>query len=167
MRKITALKSLFVGALLAISSWGVVAGTVSFGNNGVAPFSNELIAPNLVGITDGLVQDFTFTGLANGTYNIVGDISASNMTFTSVLLNSTPWELFPDSRGRLRFGSIEVTDTQSLTVHVIGTSTNTSANYSGSLTVTMVPEPTSTAMLLGGLALIGTIIRRRNKADSA
>jgi hypothetical protein len=159
--KIVALRSLVIGALLAISSSGVLAGTSSF-TDGLAQFRNDLIAANGV-----FTQDITFTGLTVGTYSIVGDISASNMTFTSVTLNGTPWELLSDGSGRVRFGSIQVTGPASLAVHVVGNRTNASANYSGSLAVTPVPEPTSTAMLLGGLGLIVTITRRRNKVSSA
>ena len=164
MRRFIALRSLVVGALLAVSGWGAVAGTSSF-TDGLALFRNDLIVANGV-----FTQDITFTGLTIGTYSIVGDISASNMTFTSVSLNGTPWESLADGSGRVRFGSIEVTGPASLAVHVVGNRTNVLGNYSGSLAVTPVapvPEPTSMAMLLGGLGLVGTLIRRRNKGNSA
>jgi hypothetical protein len=38
--------------------------------------------------------------------------------------------------------------------------------YNGSISVAAVPEPESFAMMLAGLGLMGTIARRRNKANS-
>lgn len=156
------IKSIVAAVAIAASSFGAFATTYSF-NQGVAAFHNDTITNPSTSFS----QDLDFTGLAAGTYNILGDISGSNLSFTSVTLNGTAWNLYANVKGKFIFGDIDYTGSTPFLLHVSGTKTlNAAANYTGSLTVTAVPEPETFAMLLAGLGLMGAIARRRNKANA-
>src|SRR5450830_762854 len=138
--------TLIAAATLALSSASAFAGTYSFSGD-TAIFKSDPISNILPSFT----QDITFTNLVAGTYNILGDISGTNLNFTSVLLNGNAWSLYANSKGKFTFGDIDYTGTTPLLLHVEGTNIpNKLSNYTGSLTVTPVPEAeTSSMMLLG------------------
>lgn len=104
-------------------------------------------------------------GATPGVYDIVGSLSASNFSFSSVTLNGTAWNLTADGKGKVRFADIELTSAIPLTVSVTGSHYGTGAGaFSGELVLTPVPEPETYALMLGGLALLGFVAQRRRGA---
>jgi PEP-CTERM motif len=110
---------------------------------------------------------FSFTanladGLASGVYDIVGDISSTNFDLTSVTLNGHDWTLYTDSKGKYRFGDIDLTEATDLVIEVSGVKYGTGkGNFQGSLVLSAVPEPETYALMLAGLGAVGFMARRR------
>lgn len=104
----------------------------------------------------------TFGGLAPGLYDIVVTISGQNLTFDAVAsnLNGTPGLAF--SAGSLRFFGVEHTGVSPFVLELFGTP-ELGAKYSGEVTVTVVPEPATYGMLIGGLGILGFLARRKSK----
>jgi hypothetical protein len=72
--------------------------------------------------------------------------------------------LIQNKVGEFKYGEITYTGDSPMTLVLQGTKTSAlsqNANFSGSVNVTLVPEPQSYAMLLAGLGLMGGIARRR------
>ena len=168
------IKSLAMASVLALASLGALAqtglppksfafladGSTTFNNGAAVGGSNADAAGPIV-----FSQTFSFTGLTAGSYDISGNISGTNLAFSSVKLNSGDWTLVPGTNNR--FGIVSLTAETPLTVTVLFTTTG-DAIYSGNMIATAaVPEPETYAMLLAGLGLMGSIVRRRNKANSA
>lgn len=124
------------------------------------------------GDTSGQLNDtYTFTvpaGSANGFVGSIALTPALNVTFTSVLLDSTPFErvlsdgteLFTLNPTQLAAGSH--------TIFVNGTWGSEGGSYAGTLNFApgIVPEPTTWAMLIGGFAITGGAMRRRSQRTS-
>lgn len=155
-------KSLAVASVLALANLGAFAQTYAstFNGAGLATFASGTLATS-----SPFTATINFTGLTSGTYDVIGDISASMVNFSSVSLDGHAWNVtnFP----QFSFGYLEVTANQPVQLVLTGNSLTGNPNFSGSLQVTAVPEPESYAMLLAGLGAIGLVARRRNKADSA
>ena len=63
----------------------------------------------------------------------------------------------------IRFFGLQTTDTSPFTLTLAGAATvPAQANYAGTLSVVLVPEPETYAMLLAGLGAMGFMRRRRN-----
>jgi len=60
-----------------------------------------------------------------------------------------------------RFKGADVLTAGNYFLEVSGYATYTNASYSGTLSVSAVPEPGSLAMMLGGLAMLGVALRHR------
>lgn len=154
------LKSLAAAAVLAVASLGAAADQTSTFAGGLASFLNEPIA------LGSFSQVINFDGLASGWYSVDGVMSATNVTWSSVTLNGNLWSI--GSFGKFSFGSIEVTSSTPLSMTLIGSRPSAAtSSYSGTLTVSAVPEPESYALMLAGLGLIGTIALRRSKASQS
>lgn len=105
----------------------------------------------------------TFTGLASGVYNFVlygGALNVSNLVVT----------LGGQSVGTLAFPPVTFfasvgTDSSPFSLVLSGTP-GPMANYSGTLTVSPVPEPETYAMLLAGLGIVGMLARRRKSTQA-
>jgi len=162
--KIVNYKSLTAAAGLSLACFGAFAQTYAstFNGAGLASFNSN---SDPLATSSSFTATVNFTGLASGTYDVIGDISASMVNFSSVSLDGHAWNVtnFP----QFSFGYLEVTANQPLQLVLTGNSLTGNPNFSGSLQVTAVPEPESYAMLLAGLGAIGLVARRRNKADSA
>ncbi|MES2741037.1 MAG: FxDxF family PEP-CTERM protein [Pseudomonadota bacterium] len=92
----------------------------------------------------------------------IGTSAASNIDFTFADFNGHSLTL--NSSGPLETAYLGLTSFNGpLTLTVSGLSGAT-ASYSGSLNVVPVPEPESYALMLGGLALLGVVARRRKSA---
>ena len=161
------LKSIAAGALLAVASFaasaanqsiGVVAGPVQTFTGVGSLFSNHVV-PNDTGF-----DVLSFTGLAAGRYEVLLSYSGTNTIVTAASLNGyAPDDLSTGKKSSSGF--FDVTDNSPFTLklwgHIVGSPV--AANYNGTLTITPVPEPETYGMLLGGLALMGVVARRKAK----
>lgn len=118
-------------------------------------------------VVDGLFTDtFTFSppidpSNVDASLVTIGFDHAHNVDFSSALLNGTPMSLLPT--GIFEAGFLTPTMMAgTLTLTVTG-SAGDNASYAGTLNVTPVPEPEMYAMMLGGLALLGAMARRRKQ----
>ena len=97
------LKSIAAAAVLAVASLGAAADqTITFAAGGAADFDNDVF-----GALTSFTQVIHFDGLAGGSYNVDGVMSALNLSWSSVTLNGNSWTIA--SSGKFSFGSIEVT----------------------------------------------------------
>ena len=154
------LQSIAAAAMLALASAGACAGSATF-INGLASFdSDAFCAPGE------FLQSFSFSGLAAGTYDIVGDISATGLNFSGLQLDSAAWDLYADNKGNIRFGTIEVFagSAPALLTVAGNVSSWAAAHFDGSISVTAVPEPGTYALMLAGLGALGFSARARKRA---
>ncbi len=106
----------------------------------------------------------TFDGLAAGSYKAFLSFSSVNLHISKATLNGIDATyLFPD--GFTSIGYFNLTTTSPFELKLFGTLTDSpvAASYSGQLVVTAVPEPETYGMLLGGLALLGVVAKKRRK----
>ncbi|SHN36579.1 PEP-CTERM protein-sorting domain-containing protein [Duganella sacchari] len=97
-----------------------------------------------------------------GLLNIFSD-NAENITFKEVTLNGYKFDLSKGTTFNLATLPTTVL-TGPLKLHVFG-KYGEASSYSGTINITTaVPEPETYAMLLGGLALVGAVVRRRKAA---
>jgi len=93
--------------------------------------------------------------------------SVHNIDFTSASLNGVPLTLSPT--GDFEFGNLSTTNflngplILTVTGHS-GAEGGQFASYSGTMNISLVPEPETYAMLLAGLGLLGFMARRRNES---
>jgi len=165
--------------LLAVASALAFASTGSLANN----VDNDITAAggtNFFGVVHTDSFDFTDTF----TFNVAPIIpplgqfwqadaslvttnlgsSVHNIDFTSASLNGEPLTLSPT--GDFEFGNLSVANFAEgpLVLTVTGFSGADGgefASYSGTMNISLVPEPETYAMLLAGLGLIGFSVRRR------
>lgn len=89
-----------------------------------------------------------------------------DINFTAADLNGNPFTL--SSPGVFEFASVSVSNLSApfkITVSgtVSGVGPNDGASYSGTLSVTPVPEPGTYAMMIAGIAAIGFLAARRQR----
>ena len=152
-----------VASLLAAASMSAFAAdqTVSLtvgGDN----FFNSVALPG-DGVLSGGADVITFDGLAPGLYDIVITISGQNLAWdaAATTLNGHTGA-YDASAGRFKFLGFEATDTSPFVLNLAGTAFG-GAKYSGEVSISPVPEPTTYGMLLGGLGIMGFLARRKAK----
>ena len=152
-------KSIMAAAALAAASVGAFAGdqTVSFGVDETASFIGT--KPLL----DGGDDVITFDSLAAGTYDFLLTFSSQYITLDSITLNGVAGTI--TQSGKIAFASVEGTGTTPFVLTLTGLVNNAkSANYSGEISVSAVPEPETYALMLAGIGAIGFVARRRRAA---
>ncbi|WP_338758451.1 FxDxF family PEP-CTERM protein [Massilia sp. METH4] len=106
----------------------------------------------------------TFGGLAPGLYDIVITVSGQQLNFNAAAttLNGVTGA-YDASVGKFKFLGFEATASSPFVLNLAGWTTGAKAVYSGELTVSAVPEPSTYGMLLGGLGIMGFLARRKSK----
>jgi len=166
---------MLVASLLAAASFSAAAADQSVpvyinpSNGDQNHFNGQFTKINGV-VTDGILSGgsdiITLTGLASGWYNVVITISSQNVSFNSALSNLNGTQGTFDNNGKYSFGTIASTDHTPFVLSLFGTA-GSGALYSGDITVTAVPEPETYGMMIGGLALLGFMARRRKAKNAA
>jgi hypothetical protein len=111
---------------------------------------------------------FSFTpsvplSLVDASLVTIGFNEPQNIDFSSASLNGAAMTLTPT--GTFETGSLSPTALAGdLVLTVIGNA-GSNASYAGTLNVSPVPEPETYGMLLGGMAVLGAIARRRKQGD--
>ncbi len=152
-----------VAALMAAASFGASAAdqTIELTLGGDNFFTS--VVDGADGVLSGGADVLTFTGLQAGVYNISIDLSGQNikLDFANTTLNGAYGDYFLSS-GKMQFWGIESTGASPFVLNLAGTALD-GAKYSGSVSVSAVPEPTTYGMLLGGLGIMGFLARRKSK----
>lgn len=156
---------LLVASVMAAASFSAMAADqlVILDENPLANnFFNSVKSPTDAVLSDGS-DVITFGGLAPGVYEIIVTISGQNLTFDGAAtnLNGTTGTTF--SEGSMRFFGVEHSGESPFVLNLFGTGLE-GAKYSGEVTV--VPEPATYGMLLGGLGILGFLARRKSKPEA-
>jgi hypothetical protein len=117
------------------------------------------------GSTFTFVLDSTDVGFSalSGVYDITGDISGSKYLLTGIKINGTAWDL-SGGTSNVNLGSFNIGPASQIEIAVTGNRLGAGSNFQGSLVLTSaVPEPETYALMLGGLAAVGFMIRRRRQ----
>lgn len=109
---------------------------------------------------------FTYSGAAGFASGLFGNLTTPNgsIDFTSATLNGTTLPTLNWGPVSASYFSLVPVDGL-LTLIVSGNTSGTIASYAGTLDVitAAVPEPATYGMMLGGLALMGFVARRRRQ----
>ena len=111
-------------------------------------------------LLDGGDDVITFTNLASGTYNFWFSLSAQDVTGLAASINGQAATITP--QGFFTFASLASSDDAPFVLTLTGTA-GSRALYSGEFQVSLVPEPTVAALLIGGAIALGAS-RTRNRS---
>ena len=113
------------------------------------------------------IDEFVFTpsfpsSLVSASLITIGFSGITDIDFTDVKLNGVSLTLVNTEPGGAAYTASELLLHGPLTLTVIGTS-GSNATYSGTINLTVVPEPETYALMVAGLGLVGVISRRKRK----
>ena len=159
----------FAGAAVAATS--TLNSSLAFNNQNVASF-NGTMAPGFADFND--IFEFTTSANSGGAsaiasfngINFSAGFSAFNLLdVTHGNLVVATGSLSPSFVGQLSFSGLNANTTYGL--NIVGTVVNPSAGayYSGSISVSPIPEPGEYALMLCGLGMIGFIALYRRQAQ--
>lgn len=108
---------------------------------------------------------FSTTGLESIIASISGTASKS-FTFTSFNLLDSSFSLVStgdiiSGGAKASFGVIDSLGSGNYYLEIAGKSVGSTTGYSGTITVTPVPEPETNALLLAGIGMLGFVARRK------
>lgn len=151
-------------ALLAAFSISSYAGDLSIA--AIADGKTHSFEANeLGGILSGGLDLITLTGLGSGPYKVSITITGQELTFDLALSNLHGVTATGYSDDGMEFLGVKYTGLGPFVLELYGSEAVVgTADYAGTYRVTAVPEPVTYTMLLGGLALVGAIARRKNRA---
>ncbi len=159
------LKSILVAAALAVSAGGALAEDIDVSIPLIGSASASFGTTH--DVAGSFMDVFNFGAvpigsLIDGSLVTSGFTAAQNITFTQASINGTMFTMSPT--GAFEYGSLAQTPFTGgdLILTVWGTAGN-AASYAGTINVNMIPEPATYGMLLGGLALVGLLARRRKQ----
>lgn len=179
MKQATAV-ALLAGAAFGANAASIELGAIGFG--APTPFSGSVLQA-----AGTFTDTFTFTLPANGGsgYSVINfplsipGVGTFNTLFNAISLYSAGANGSPGGGDDTFLASAVGADSGTLSItfgptaagryylDVFGRTDGTLGGlYSGSISVTAVPEPESYAMLLAGLGVMGAIAIRRNKSKS-
>jgi hypothetical protein len=136
---------------------------ISFGTAHAADQMIDLSSGQASFVSTGAVLDggddvLTFFGLAPGVYNYVFSVSSQFVTGFGGTVNGTLFGIA--SLGPITAGASFGVSSAPFTIVLTGSAAKNSV-YSGELTVTAIPEPSTYALMVAGLAAVGFVARRR------
>jgi hypothetical protein len=104
--------------------------------------------------------------LVSSILSTIGFQAGQEISFSKVLLNGVELQLVNNNPGLLAFTPADFPLNGPITLTVIGTS-GSNASYSGTMNLTVVPEPEGYALMLAGLGVVGYIGRRKRRQTEA
>jgi len=114
------------------------------------------------------IFEFTIPQNGKGSGSLSTSFSSmmNELTITKVLVNNVMYSLIDSSGGQsLTVTGIPILNGMLNSIEVIGTTSSgaTAATYTGTATFAAgpIPEPASWALMIGGLGLVGGMMRRR------
>lgn len=153
-----------VAGLMAAASFSAFAGdqTVNVVADGNSYNWNSVVGD---GILSGGWDQITFAGLTPGLYDVTITVTGQNLTFLPTSnLNNVPVDVTINS-GRFHYVGVEQINQPGFILNLAGVA-GLGASYTGTVSVTAVPEPETYGMLLGGLGVLGLVARRKAKKSA-
>jgi hypothetical protein len=150
------MKSSVVAAVLAACSSFALAADQAVSFSGLAASFDSAGV-----VLDGGDDIVTFGGLESGLYNFSLTLSGQYLDLSAAVLNGVAGTIIES--GRWTFVGIEGDAQADFALTLTGLTTSARAIYSGELTVTPVPEPSTSSLMFAGLAAMGFVAAKRRR----
>jgi hypothetical protein len=156
---------LIVASLLAAASFSAFAGSQSvevISGGASKTFLSENNTGGLFSSPGGMDQ-ITFDGLESGSYKFLLQLIGSNVNFdfSQTNLNGKKASIGIND-DEFSYFVVKGTKPSPLTLNLFGSATGTGVpSYTGTISVSAVPEPETYGMLMAGLGMLGFMARRK------